>query len=123
MAGRLPALRSGAPRSRGKRHGAQSSQGATELGLPRPARRQVQCEAAGRAGEPSGERRRSAAGKLGVHDFDLRRRAQRISRLGSGVERAAQLGADVNRHYLVALVRRPSVDLLEIGDGGLGGGG
>ena len=46
--GRLPALRSG-----GKRQGAQPGQGATELGLPRPVLGQWQ--AAGRAGEPSGE--------------------------------------------------------------------
>ena len=42
MVDRLPA-----PRSGGKRQGAQSGQGASELGLPRPAPRQVQGQAAG----------------------------------------------------------------------------
>ena len=45
VAGRLPA-----PPSGRERQGAQSSQGATELGLPRPASGQVQCP----GGEPSG---------------------------------------------------------------------
>ena len=35
--------------------GSQSSQGASELGFPRPALWQMQSEAAGRAGEPSGQ--------------------------------------------------------------------
>ena len=47
---RLPALRSGR-----ERQGAQSSQGATELVSPGPALGKMQGEAAGRAGEPSGE--------------------------------------------------------------------
>ena len=50
MVGRLPA-----PPSGGERQRAHSSQGATELGLPRPAQGPVQCQAARRAGEPAGE--------------------------------------------------------------------
>ena len=50
MVGRLPA-----PRSGGKRQGAQPYQGASELGLPRPAPRQVQCQPSRRAGEPAGD--------------------------------------------------------------------
>ena len=59
---RLPALRSG-----GERQGAQSGQGASELGFPRPAPRQVQCQAAGRAGEPSGQGEEAPPQGLGGH--------------------------------------------------------
>ena len=47
--------RTGRTRSGRKRQGAQSSQGATELVSPGPALGKMQGEAAGRAGEPSGE--------------------------------------------------------------------
>ena len=79
MVGRLPA-----PRSGGKRQDAHSSQGASELGLPRPAPRQVQCEAAGRAGEPSGEGEEAPPQGLGGHDLltqtDARRPAGQVVR-------------------------------------------
>ena len=43
--------------------------GATELGFPRPALWQMQCEAAGRAGEPSGQGEEPTPEGLGGHDL------------------------------------------------------
>ena len=77
MVGRLPA-----PRSGGKRQGAQSGQGASELGLPRPAPRQMQGQAARRAGEPTGEGEESPPQGLGGHHLlaqtDARRPARQV---------------------------------------------
>ena len=91
---RLPALRSGAPRPGGERQGAKSSQGVTELGLPRPAPGKMQCEEAGRSGEPSGEGEEAPPQGLGGHhllaETDARRPAgqvvsNRLDRQPSGV--------------------------------------
>ena len=77
VAGRLPVLPSG-----GERQGAQSSQGASELSLPRPAPRQVQGQAARRAGEPSGEGEEAPPQGLGGHHLlaqaDARRPAGQV---------------------------------------------
>ncbi len=79
MVGRLPA-----PRSGGKRQGAQSGQGASELGLPRPAPRQVQCQPSRRAGEPTGEGEESPPQGLGGYHLltqtDARRPARQVVR-------------------------------------------
>ena len=62
-----------------KRQGAQSSQGTTELGFPGPAPGQMQSEAAGLAGEPSGQGEESSPQGLGGHhlltETDARRPA------------------------------------------------
>ena len=47
--------------------GAESGQGTTELGFPRPALWQMQCEAARRAGDPSGEGEEPPPEGLGGH--------------------------------------------------------
>ncbi len=49
--------------------GAQSRQGATELGFPRPTLWQMQSEAARRAGEPSGDREEAPPEGLGGHQL------------------------------------------------------
>ena len=61
--GRLP------PPSGREWQGAQSGQGATELGFPRPALWQMQGEAARRAGEPSGQGEDPSSEGLGGHDL------------------------------------------------------
>ena len=60
--GQAPSVPSGR-----QRQGSQSSQGASELGFPRPALWQMQSEAAGRAGEPSGQGEEAPPEGLGGH--------------------------------------------------------
>ena len=60
--GSAPAVRSGR-----KWKGAQSGQGATELGFPGPALGKMQSKAAGRTGEPSGHREEASSEGLGGH--------------------------------------------------------
>ena len=60
--GQAPAVPSGR-----KRNGSQSGQGAAELGFPGPALGQMQGEAAGRAGELSGEGEEASSEGLGGH--------------------------------------------------------
>ena len=52
-----------------KWQGSQSSEGATELGFPRPALWQMQSEAARRVGEPSGEGEEPSPDGLGGYDL------------------------------------------------------
>ena len=70
-----------------KWNGAQSGQGATELGFPGPAPGQMQGEAARRAGEPSGQGEEAPPEGLGGHDL----LTQADSRGPAG---------QVTRHYL-----------------------
>ena len=58
--GQAPSVRSGR-----QRRSSQSSQGGSELGFPRPALWQMQSEAAGRAGEPSGQGKEAPPEGLG----------------------------------------------------------
>ena len=60
--GQAPAVPSGR-----KWKGAQSCQGATELGFPGPALGKMQSEAARRTGEPSGHREEASSEGLGGH--------------------------------------------------------
>ena len=60
--GRLPP-----PPSGREWQGAQSGQGTIELGFPRPALWQMQCEAARRAGDPSGQGEEPPPEGLGGH--------------------------------------------------------
>ena len=62
VGGSAPAVPSGR-----KWKGSQSSEGATELGFPRPVLWQMQGEAAGRSGEPSGDRAEASSEGLGGH--------------------------------------------------------
>ena len=57
------------PPSGWERQGAQSGQGATELGFPWPMLGQMQSEAARRAGEPSGEGEEASSEGLGGYDL------------------------------------------------------
>ena len=65
-----------------EREGAQTVEGATELGFPGPALGKVQGEAACRAGEPSGEGEEAAPEDLDSHDLlteaDARRPAGQV---------------------------------------------
>ena len=83
----------GTPRSGGERQGAQSGQGASELGLPRPAPGQGQCQAARRAGEPTGQGEEAPPQGLGGHhlltETDARRPAARLCAIACTASHAA----------------------------------
>ena len=57
--------------------GSQPCQGTTELGFPGPALGQMQSEAAGRAGDPSGEGEEPPPEGLGGHDLRTQPDARR----------------------------------------------
>ena len=77
--GQAPAVPSGR-----KWQGSQSSEGATELGFPRPALWKMQGEAARRVGEPSGDREEPSPEGLGSYDLlaqtEPRRPASQVMR-------------------------------------------
>ena len=69
-------------RQEGRGSRSESSEGATELDFPGPTLGQMQSEAAGRAGEPSGHGKEAASEGLGGHDLlaqtDARRPACQV---------------------------------------------
>ena len=102
MAGRLPA-----PRSGRERQSPQSSQGTSELGFPGPALRKMQGEAAGRAGEASGQGEEAPSEGLGGNHLltqaDARRPASQVvghdlHRQPGGVGGEASRGEMVEAH-------------------------
>ena len=103
--GRAPAVPSGR-----KWQGSQSSEGATELGFPRPALGKMQGEAARRVGEPSGDREEPSPEGLGSYDLltqtEPRRPAsqvmrQHLHRQPGGVGGEAARGEMVQPHAVL----------------------